>query len=367
MMPLLASPKFYLPMAGLSGVMVMAAGAYLYLGNGRESLPLPMKSLIIANTQPPADFFDTIPAPPPAPALPPTILQLPPVEKADVPLLPPPSQIFMPVTPPEPQIPPEELKRNDILRQALFTQESAKEIRTFEDLHREFYDKPYSEGAASRDTDFREQGIKSETASYPVKLERVLTMNKYIPAVLETEIESEVPSEKVIAMVEQDVVGFHGRKILIPKGSKAIGKYEAVVSPDSTRLGISWYRILTPEGINIKLTSEAVDAQGSSGLTGYVDNKWKDKYGSALLFSSISAMAQMSVPVDNNNAKAAADSFSNQLTPVVTEQLRRAMDIIPRINIPKGERINISPLVDIWFKEPKGNEIETEPYKEERE
>lgn len=364
MMALLTSPKLYFPLAGMAGFMAVAAATYLYMGNGREVIPQPVKSFIIANTQPPADFFDTIPAPPPLPIPSPTILQPPPVEKPGAGLLPPPSEIFSPVVPPEPQIPPEELKRNDILRQSLFTQESAKEIRTFEDLHREFYNKPYSEGAASQDKDFREQGVKSETASYPVKLDRVLTMNKYIPAVLETEIESEIPSEKVIAMVEQDVVGFHGRTILIPKGSKAIGKFEAVASPDSTRLGISWYRILTPDGINIKLTSEAVDAQGSSGLTGYVDSKWKDKYGSALLFSSISAMAQMSVPVDNNNAKAAADSFSNALTPVVAEQLRRALDIIPRINIPKGERIIISPLVDIWFKEPKGNEIQTEPYKE---
>lgn len=364
MMHVLSSPKVYLPMAGMAGLLTIAGGYYAYTGGGGEVLPSSVKALIIANTQPPEDFFATVPAPQPLPEPSPMLLQPPPVEKEGAMLLPPPSEVFQPVAPPEPQIPPEELKRNEVLRQSLYTQESAKEIRTFEELHREFYDKPYSEGAESRDKDFREHGVKSETATYPVKLERVLTMNKYIPAVLETEVESEIPSSKVIAMVEQDVVGFHGRKVLIPKGSKAIGKYEAVASPDSTRLGISWYRILTPDGINIKLTSEAVDAQGSSGLTGYVDSKWKDKYGSALLFSSISALAQMSVPVDNNNAKAAADSFSNSLTPVVAEQLRRSLDIIPRINIPKGERIIISPLVDIWFKEPKGNEIETEPYKE---
>lgn len=358
------SPVTYALLAG-TALLTVGTGTYFYMSKAHVSLPLPGKPMLIANTQPPADFFDTVPAPVVTPTIPETILQPPPAALAKEGLLPPPSQIFQPVQPEPPQMPPEEVKRNEILRESLFAPESSKEIRSFEDLHKEFYEKPYSAEQESFDQDFRAHGVRSETATYPVKLERVLTMNKYIPAVLETEIESEIPSEKVIAMVEQDVVGFHGRKILIPKGSKAIGRFEAVASPDSTRLGIVWYRILTPEGINIKLTSEAVDMQGSSGLTGFVDNKWRNKYGSALLFSSISAMAQLSVPVDNDNAKAAADSFSNSLTPVVAEQLRRALDIIPRINIPKGERIVISPLVDIWFREPKGNEIQTEPYKEQ--
>lgn len=359
------SPMTYAALAG-TALLAVSTGTYFYMAKHKIDLPLPGKPFLIANTQPPADFFDTVPAPVVTPTIPANILQPPPAEPAKPGLLPPPSEIFQPVQPQPPQIPPEELKRNEILRQSLFASESAKEIRSFDDLHKEFYEKPYSAQEQSVDKDFRDHGVKSETATYPVKLERVLTMNKYIPAVLETEIESEIPSQKVIAMVEQDVVGFHGRKVLIPKGSKAIGKYEAIASPDSTRLGISWYRIITPDGINIKLTAEAVDSQGSSGLTGYVDSKWKDKYGSALLFSSISALAQMSVPVENNNAKAAADSFSNALTPVVAEQLRRSLDVIPRINIPKGERIIISPLVDIWFKEPKDNEIETEPYNKEQ-
>lgn len=358
------SPVTYVALAG-TALLTVGTGTYLYVSNTKVSIPLPSKAMLIANTQPPEDFFATVPAPVVTPTIPETILQPPPAEPSKEALLPPPTQIFQPVQPEPPRMPPEELKRNEILRQSLFTPETSKEIRSFEDLHKEFYEKPYSAEQESVDQDFRAHGVKSETATYPVKLERVLTMNKYIPAVLETEIESEIPSEKVIAMVEQDVVGFHGRKVLIPKGSKAIGRFEAVASPDSTRLGIVWYRILTPEGINIRLTSEAVDSQGSSGLTGFVDNKWRNKYGSALMFSSISAMAQLSVPVDNDNAKAAADSFSNSLTPVVAEQLRRALDIIPRINIPKGDRIIISPLVDIWFKEPKGNEIQTEPYKEQ--
>tara|TARA_R110000868_G_scaffold138329_1_gene352296 strand:- start:19711 stop:20823 length:1113 start_codon:yes stop_codon:yes gene_type:complete len=246
----------------------------------------------------------------------------------------------------------DEIKRNAILTESLFGQQFIQEVVTLEKVEdtKSFNDFSH----LNKDEDFSEHGVPSITATYPVDLERVLTMNKHIPAVLYTEIHTEIPSDKVIAVIEQNVTGYHGNKILIPRGSQAVGKFGSLSSPDSERMGILWYRVITPEGINISLNSEAVDQEGASGLTGIVDKRWKDKYGTALLFSSISALAQLSVPVDNENVKAAADSFSSELGTIVTEQLRQSLSIVQRINIPKGSRLNISPLVDIWFKESEG-------------
>lgn len=210
----------------------------------------------------------------------------------------------------------------------------------------------------SQDSNYEMHGVPSTTASYPVDLKRVITMDKIIPAVLITEIKSELASQKVLAQVETDVVGSHGRLILIPRGSKAIGAYIPLSEAGSRRLGIRWYRIITPEGINIKLEAELQDAEGSAGITGEMDRRIKDKYLAAILYSTISASAQLSVPVDNERAKAAADAYSRALGDVTIEALKDSLDVTPRIRIPKGTNITISPLSDIWFKKPRGKFVE---------
>jgi len=48
---------------------------------------------------------------------------------------------------------------------------------------------------------------------------------KYMPAILQNEINSELGG-KVVAQVEENVFGGHGRNILIPAGGKAIGRYK---------------------------------------------------------------------------------------------------------------------------------------------
>ncbi|MBT4989373.1 MAG: TrbI/VirB10 family protein [Rickettsiales bacterium] len=200
-------------------------------------------------------------------------------------------------------------------------------------------------------------------ASYPVDLTRTITMDRFIPAVLYTEINSEILSKKVIAVIESDVVGSHGRKILIPRGSKAIGSFQSVDGMGATRIGIGWYRIITPEGVNIKLESELADAEGASGVQGNIDHRYGDRYGAALLFSSISALAQLSVDVDNDQGVAAADAFTSELGSLTTEILRETLNLVPTISIPKGTRINISPLQDIWFKKVKGKAIQVSTVK----
>lgn len=223
--------------------------------------------------------------------------------------------------------------------------------------HRVVYTNP------NRDEDFSDE--EKVIPSYPVHLERVLTMNKFIPAVLYTEVRSDIPSEKVQAIVEQDVVGFHGRKILIPKGTRAIGRYASLQNIGDRRLNIMWYRMITPDGININLRSnpaEIADQEGAAGMTGEIDHRWADRYGTGFLFATINAAAQFAVPVNDEEVRAAANSYTEHLGQVTAEALREGLKIKPVVRIPKGARITISPLQDVWFAKPRGGGIEVMPY-----
>jgi type IV secretory pathway VirB10-like protein len=216
----------------------------------------------------------------------------------------------------------------------------------------------------SRDVDFGAHDLAKSIATFPVDLSRTLTADRFISAVLYTEVKSELPSEKVIAMVDQDVFAAHGRKILIPKGSKVIGAYEPLDEQGAQRLQISWYRIITTNGIDIKLDSETADQLGATGVAGKVDNRWKDRYGTALLFSSLSALAQLSIDTDSEAQSSASESLSSEFGGVTAESFRAGLDVLPRVTIERGSRLNISPKTDIWFKPPVLGQSRVIPTKE---
>ena len=215
----------------------------------------------------------------------------------------------------------------------------------------------------SQDNNFDEHQEPKTTATYPVDLSRVVTIAKSIPATLIDEIKSEIPGKVVKAQIEQHVYASHGRKILIPKGSTAIGSFDQLQDRNATRMYIAWYRIITPAGINIKLEGHLSDAKGASGLAGEVDRRLADRYGMAFMLSILNAAAQISVPIDDIRLRAGTDSFTREFSAVTGQLIRESLKVLPIITIPQGSRITISPLQDIWFKDPEKGEVIVKPYK----
>lgn len=207
---------------------------------------------------------------------------------------------------------------------------------------------------------FQDEIFKSQKVipSFPTDLRRVLTADKIIPAVLRTSINTQIPTKKILAMVESNVYATQGRKILIPEGSSVIGNLQPVSNASDNRVNIVWKRILTPQGININLNAELNDEVGNSGLQGRVDNRWADRYGMAFLTSFLNATAQFSVPLENQRVVAMANTFSGEMSQVFTQLIREGIKILPTIKIDQGTRINISPIEDIWFKSGKDGEID---------
>lgn len=210
----------------------------------------------------------------------------------------------------------------------------------------------------SADKDFSANEEPRTEPTYPVNLERVITQNMVINAVLESEIRSDLSSSNVVAKVDRDITGATGRNILMPAGSFIIGKYEPLKKQGDSRLAINFYRIITPDGIDIKLSSEGTDVKGSAGLTGEVDNRTKERYGVAALIGTINAAAQLTIPTDSDQARYAANAFSQPMGQVTSQLLQKSFELEPRVRIKQGTLVVISPLTDIWFKEPKDNKYE---------
>ena len=199
-------------------------------------------------------------------------------------------------------------------------------------------------------------GIANTKASYPVDFSRTFTADRRISAILIEDIDSTLGG-KVTAQIENNIYAAHGTNILIPIGSKAIGFYKPLERIGKSRLQIIWTRIITPLGVNIIINAELSDAMGRSGLAGTIDSKFFDRYGLAILVSTVSAIAQASVNVNSQRQAVFVNTYGKELSNLSAKILEEQIDIKPSIKIPAGSRILISPTQDIWFRDLAGDII----------
>lgn len=107
----------------------------------------------------------------------------------------------------------------------------------------------------------------------------------FIRCVLETRIITDIPGF-TSCVVTEPVYSFTGKRLLLPKGSKVLGKYD--MEPDGPRVAVIWDRIVTPTGIDVNMASPGIDTLGGAGHPGQYNAHWGSRIGSALLISLLS-------------------------------------------------------------------------------
>lgn len=182
-----------------------------------------------------------------------------------------------------------------------------------------------------------------------------------IPAVLVTEINSDLPGQ-VLAQVAHDVYDSRSlRALLIPKGSRLLGKYADQVGVGQYRLLVAWTRVILPDGRSISLPGlETKDRTGAGGLHDQVDRHGGQVFGTAALLSLIGAGVQLSQPNGGYGAlgsyptagQVAAGAVGQQLADVATQMLRRDLNVQPTIRIRQGMPFNVFLAADLVFSEP---------------
>ena len=105
-----------------------------------------------------------------------------------------------------------------------------------------------------------------------------------IAASLVTGLNSDLPGF-VIAQVTENVFDtVAGRHLLIPQGSRLVGKYDSIVAFSQERALVVWQRIMLPDGSSLLIDNlPATDTGGYAGLADEVDlHTWKLLKGVAL-------------------------------------------------------------------------------------
>jgi|GEM_PF-3605152 len=216
------------------------------------------------------------------------------------------------------------------------------------------------------DQTLEESDADSNIATIISDMTRTLAQGKVIYAIMETAINTELEGS-VRAIVSRDIYAESGKNILIRKGSRLVGTYDTSVSGGQTRVDVTWDRVITPSGIDVKMESKGTDSLGRSGIVGKVDPKIKEKLMNAFLTSYLIPYATM-VATNTGNDKMeflqgydgnpllggttrsllmqnANKEFSNIARDAINDSISTKISIA----VPQGTPVNVIVMKDLIF------------------
>src|SRR3546814_19110161 len=80
------------------------------------------------------------------------------------------------------------------------------------------------------------------------------------------------------ALVQRDIYGFDGARVLIPRVSRLIGEYASDTSPGQKRAFVTWTRLIRPDGVTIPLASPTPDPVGVGGVRATVYSPFFERF-----------------------------------------------------------------------------------------
>jgi type IV secretion system protein VirB10 len=202
-------------------------------------------------------------------------------------------------------------------------------------------------------------GIQS---TLPVDNERIVAADRYITGILETGINTQLDGTSGSTLVIQttrDIFGYHGRNILVPKGSRLLCEYQSPEKLGETRAAVRCGRVLLGEtraeifGIKANVT----DAQGYLGVSGEVDTRFMERFGTAFILAGISATVRsatassrsLELLADKSDAlSTGGEELSKNLGNIAATSLEQTINLAPILKVAQGTRIQIRPAED-WY------------------
>jgi type IV secretory pathway VirB10-like protein len=208
------------------------------------------------------------------------------------------------------------------------------------------------------------QNAKDEASSLASK--RTAPVSRYeieagwlIPAVLEQQLNSDLPG-LIRALVRENVYdSATGSYILIPAGSTLIGIYNSHIGYGQNALQAVWRRVIFPDGSSISIGGfEGDDSQGSAGFRDHVDNHWGRILSGALLTSLFAAGIELSQGTNSsvlqspNAGQQAGQAVGQQVGQLGVEVTRRNLNVQPTIVVRPGYRFFVRVEKDMSFDGP---------------
>jgi type IV secretory pathway VirB10-like protein len=162
-----------------------------------------------------------------------------------------------------------------------------------------------------------------------------------IPAALVTGINSDLPGQVIANVTEAVYDTATGRFLLIPQGSRLIGRYDSKVSFGQRRVLLVWTRLILPDTSSISLDRlPGIDPAGYAGLEDGVDWHWDRILAGAALSTLLGVGAELAAPdrsgSDGKVIIATRQSAQDTVNQIGQEITKRNLSIQPTLTIRPG-------------------------------
>jgi type IV secretion system protein VirB10 len=169
-----------------------------------------------------------------------------------------------------------------------------------------------------------------------------LLAGSVISASLLTGLNSDLPG-LVTAQVTQNVFDtVTGRILLVPQGSRLIGKYDSVVAFGQRRALVIWQRLILPDGSSVRLDNmPATDPSGFAGVADKVDfHTWTLLKGVAIA-TMLGVGSELSISGESDLVQAIRESAQSNTARAGNQITQRNLDIQPTITIRPGAPVRV--------------------------
>ena len=167
-----------------------------------------------------------------------------------------------------------------------------------------------------------------------------------IAGALVTGIKSDLPGDVIATVTEPVYDTATGKFLLIPQGSRILGRYNSQVSYGQSRVQVVWNRVILPDTSSLTLDNlVGTDPAGYAGLEDDVDWHWKRIFAGAVLTTLLGVGAELAAPENRQDGNriviAGRDSAQDSINQVGQEITRRNMNIQPTLTARPGLPVRV--------------------------
>ena len=171
----------------------------------------------------------------------------------------------------------------------------------------------------------------------------VLREGEFLEAVLANRLSGDFVGP-VNAMVSADVYDRRRRRLLVPRGTRAVGQASRVEDWGQSRLAVLFHRLILPDGTAIALGgSVGLNQIGETGLRDRVDRHYPATFAAAGAVGALAGLSQAVSPQEALTSRLGSARFSagSGLSRAAERILDRYLNRLPKLTVREGHRIRI--------------------------
>ena len=180
---------------------------------------------------------------------------------------------------------------------------------------------------------------------------RLYTLHEgeFLEAVLTNRLSGDF-SGPVNAMVSADVHDRTRQRLLVPRGTRALGTAHQIEERDQSRLTVVFHRLVLPDGSSVRLDrSPGLNQMGETGLKDIVNRRYASAIAAAGAVGALAGLTQASSPHDAYTSRfgSARLAAGSGLAGSAERMLDRFLNRMPKLTVREGHRLRIYLIADL--------------------